>query len=474
MSKLEFKKDFEIFIELITNEEEAIRIQSPDARNESGEAFAIMLIEIIKKHLPDIEDEQLHLSNYLDKYFSELQKPEKRIKLRYNLSDTITATENYIKKNHFEENSNYRKLINCTESILKELRTAILFYDDQKYVYYSSTFAAKNNELTKMNNELQNTIASSIEKIEIYEKEAKNILPSALSMMGIFSAILIVFFSGISLINIISLISSLEPYEATFFALLIGLLIFNILFIFVFFISRMTDRSINVKCSKFVDKNWKIVNELKQKSIKSDIENEEFISLRNTLRKINDDLDIKHKTYRVCSDCIYSNIGYSLKEGLFEGIYTIEDEKTTSKNNSSPNDINDHSIKINTIELYHRQCGQLDKAINKYPYAYYINIIFFILEFLVLIWWFVDKVILKQFRLIILDPLLLFASIFLGITCYLVMTLNIFYQFGKENMTTQKIGIYILVFLGVFMILGLITSKFIYLESLMPLIKGCF
>lgn len=88
-------------------------------------------------------------------------------------------------------------------------------------------------------NEKQNKINDTVDRIN-------NIYSEFISILGIFSAIVLIYFGGTSIIsNVITMINTVIIFKSILICLISGLVIFNIIFMFLYFLSKILDRSIS-------------------------------------------------------------------------------------------------------------------------------------------------------------------------------------------------------------------------------------
>lgn len=86
--------------------------------------------------------------------------------------------------------------------------------------------------------------------LEEANRKADTIQTELIAMLSIFAAIVIAFSGGITLLgNSISAISDAKHYESVILAAIIcGIVMFNTIFLLMYFVSKLTKRNINVSC----------------------------------------------------------------------------------------------------------------------------------------------------------------------------------------------------------------------------------
>lgn len=107
---------------------------------------------------------------------------------------------------------------------------------------------------------------------EVYDKQ-KNDLEGLnnqiISVIGIFSAIVITFFGGINFIeSIMYSIGQVSKYRMVFSILIAGLVMFNTIFMLLNFIAKLTEKNIRSSCSHYIDNNKCDLNCENKKNIK--------------------------------------------------------------------------------------------------------------------------------------------------------------------------------------------------------------
>jgi len=96
--------------------------------------------------------------------------------------------------------------------------------------------------LVRVNNALQSSTNSFDSKVKNIES---NLNTNILTVLGIFSAIIVVFFGGFNaLSNVFSNINSANKYRLVFFSCLSGVIVFDIIFLLLYTISKFLDRNI--------------------------------------------------------------------------------------------------------------------------------------------------------------------------------------------------------------------------------------
>ncbi len=96
------------------------------------------------------------------------------------------------------------------------------------------TISAEAQEINKKQKDINETI-----------NRINNIYSEFISILGIFSAIVLVYFGGTSIIgNVLNAINETSIFKGILICLVAGIIIFNIIFMFLYFLAKILDRSI--------------------------------------------------------------------------------------------------------------------------------------------------------------------------------------------------------------------------------------
>lgn len=95
-------------------------------------------------------------------------------------------------------------------------------------------------------NEVVDTLG---DKVERSESKLNNFNMQSITILGIFSGIVMAFFGGMSFFNeVLSNIDKVSIYRLSFITLLIGFILFNVFFFFMYYIARLVDKPIRNEC----------------------------------------------------------------------------------------------------------------------------------------------------------------------------------------------------------------------------------
>lgn len=298
---------------------------------------------------------------------------------------------------NFENNYDTYKNLENFSIFMYNYNNAILTIQslNEKTIYEIAEQALKLQDSYK---ELEKKHKKAVENLGDVNDRVNAIIPNALTIIGIFTAVMFVFFGGISLIDAFSTLSQESTHRFLIVCLLTGQIIFDSLFILLYLVSHISDKQVSVVCTHFqpleilleYDENGNVLNE------------------RNILR--------------ICYNCKFS----------------IEEPK----------------------------CRAIQKIIYKYPYIFYSNTILFILEAVVVLWWFCEKYLFRDYVLIFPSPFLGTAILLFEIVIILFCILFLIFTTGKphtESKTTKnkihwrrhKITVIVVLILSVFVSIAL-------------------
>jgi len=102
---------------------------------------------------------------------------------------------------------------------------------------------------------LEEKHATALKNYDKIEKDMSNLLPTAITIIGIFTAFLVVFIGGTNMFQALFK-SGIELTTAKTLLLIVvtGQIVFNILFLLIFLIGRIADKKVNAECIKYKHK----------------------------------------------------------------------------------------------------------------------------------------------------------------------------------------------------------------------------
>lgn len=114
-------------------------------------------------------------------------------------------------------------------------------------------------ELFSKHNELVNRSSILQEKIESAQRDLEKSQVSAITVIGLFSAIIMSFFGGISFSRqALTALSMSSPIRLVFVLSLIGFILFNLLFLILYIVGKLTGKRICSRCLESNDETKKV------------------------------------------------------------------------------------------------------------------------------------------------------------------------------------------------------------------------
>jgi len=107
-------------------------------------------------------------------------------------------------------------------------------------------FSGLLDNINSINEVARSDIESKTEEVKRELKEAKQQLNSSvISILGIFCAVVMVFFGGLNVLgNILATMNNSSSIRVVFMAAIVGVIVFNIIFMLLYFIAKVLDKSI--------------------------------------------------------------------------------------------------------------------------------------------------------------------------------------------------------------------------------------
>ncbi|MPM52438.1 hypothetical protein SDC9_99197 [bioreactor metagenome] len=127
----------------------------------------------------------------------------------------------------------------------------------------------KINSLSKKSNDYTKKFNGLNKQYESQRKSIEGLNSEIISVIGIFSAIVITFFGGINFIeSVLNSINKVSKYRLVFAILITGFVMFNTIFMLLNFISKLTGKNIRSSCDNYIDENKCAPNCKNRKNIK--------------------------------------------------------------------------------------------------------------------------------------------------------------------------------------------------------------
>lgn len=112
-------------------------------------------------------------------------------------------------------------------------------------------------ELRKKYEEINEKAEEIRPKVDDLEKKANNSYSEFISILSIFSAVVLVYFGGTSILgNVLSTMSKTFVLKSIANSMVVGIILLNIIFVFIYFLSKLLDRSISSTNEEFFYRNF--------------------------------------------------------------------------------------------------------------------------------------------------------------------------------------------------------------------------
>lgn len=206
--------------------------------------------KIICKFKEFYDTESRHLYSEVSAFLYSIKEDD----LEYTYQN-IDKVKSCFKEYDKENNSNYSNQILKLED---HIRLEIARFEYLKRVQAESTenikaeslkLEEKIKESEKKLNELDKNIKKSKYKYDTLKKSIDNLNSQIISVIGIFSAIVITFFGGINFLeSVMNSIGKVSKYRFVFAVFLTGFVMFNTIFMLINFIAKLTDKNIRTEC----------------------------------------------------------------------------------------------------------------------------------------------------------------------------------------------------------------------------------
>lgn len=179
------------------------------------------------------------------------------------LSNNLVKLGTYLEDEYSKGNNEYSDIYKQFTKLCDHLN---LQMGQLNYILSKET---SNEALEKLKKDLETSNEQIIKSLVAMDESSKSlkeanekadtIQTELIAMLSIFAAIVIAFSGGITLLgNSISSISNAKHYESVIMAVIIcGMVMFNTIFLLMYFVSKLTQRNINVSCEAETCKNCK-------------------------------------------------------------------------------------------------------------------------------------------------------------------------------------------------------------------------
>ena len=184
--------------------------------------------------------------SYIQEYVRNLRE-ESIEKIEFNLYDIKDlVSEN--EENYNKSSEKIEKIVECIFMEINRVNDSNRLNNDLK-------------QLERILKEARNQEDEIEQKMQIHAKKIEKMQGDFISILSIFSAVIIAFFGGINLLgNTLTAIDSTNKYRLIFICALTGMVLFNVIYMLLYSIARLTNKSIGVsrkhwtckKCTKSI------------------------------------------------------------------------------------------------------------------------------------------------------------------------------------------------------------------------------
>lgn len=229
-----------------------------------------------------------------------------------------------------EDTKNYITIIlNELFLIINDIEAKFDFPQDIAFTFekYSRILDSNVKIVSNIKESIEKTKNKITKEFKRQESKINDLIPQAISAVGIFSAVIVLIIGGLNLIQSFTILAEQDTIKMLTVSVFVGLIIFNYLFLLMFLLARLSDKPIHTVCANFENEN------------------------------------IKDPKKMVCLNC---------SKGKYDPtVEFVPDKKNTEKR-----------ITV--------QCSHVRRAFMRYPYFYVANLIFFIVEIALFTIWFIQ------------------------------------------------------------------------------------
>lgn len=182
--------------------------------------------------------------------------PEKIKKINENIEDINTHEKVSKLWDHVNlENIRLRELINISENVQIALETAKNI--NEQVEASKKEINEINTDIKNARNDLLNTqsnLKKAEKKLKKVQKTMKDSTTQSITILSIFAGVVMAFTGGMSYISqALASLNQIGPYRAGIFIILIGIVMFNLIFLLLYMIGKLTDKYIGSASCKCED-----------------------------------------------------------------------------------------------------------------------------------------------------------------------------------------------------------------------------
>ena len=233
--------DHRIFFEQLCSLDSKITI--PEIKNEISLLDEESIAELIEKIQYDF-DAQVAVNAHLEKAFS-MDNINPKVKQK---ADTILeAIENCAQE--ISESDETTFLVDNTADL--DSRISVLRKMMVRNLTKTQGLKAEHKQLHKDIEDATLSLQKAQKALEDDKERSKNLLSQSIEILGIFVAIITIFFGGFAGISSVGSIQNLNTYKFILYIVLIGQIMLDLIFMFVYMLGRIIDKSVSVNCGYY-------------------------------------------------------------------------------------------------------------------------------------------------------------------------------------------------------------------------------
>ena len=182
--------------------------------------------------------------NYYDFFplIVEIAKDDNGYNLDY-LSENIEASRAMVERDYIGGEKEFRGLYKPLSKLSDHINLEI-----GRYSYYSIN-EQRVKDLEKRNQTLQTDLRTATDELKKAQKTASSMQTELIAVLSIFAAIVLAFSGSISFLgNALGAMKDVCLFKVAFFVLLCGFIIFNLIFLMMYIVGKITRRNIYARC----------------------------------------------------------------------------------------------------------------------------------------------------------------------------------------------------------------------------------
>jgi len=129
---------------------------------------------------------------------------------------------------------------------------------DKKFLFTENQYKS----IDKKVFDVQNSLNDAKKDLQKAANQTGNVINQSITILGIFVAIIAVFLGGFAGITMLDKISTFNTYKFYLSIVVVGHIMINLIFMFIYMLSRIIDKSVSVNCNNYVKGKISINNDL--------------------------------------------------------------------------------------------------------------------------------------------------------------------------------------------------------------------